>query len=188
MVFVSSPRLGLDADTTDLEALFALPLFARREGCCSRMLLEKNLTCVGHEFKEFRKVIVFDDLHVIMQAVLDGEGIAFLSRDVLGEHLTGGRLVPHHVPGFTHARDRALVLGPHDSLAGPLLEFVKSLFHQFHQPVPEALAGFPAGASAVAPAPHSATGPVPSSPPQPAARTAARRPRASRSGQRSPAL
>jgi DNA-binding transcriptional LysR family regulator len=186
MVFVSSPRLGLEADTTALEALFALPLFARREGCCSRMLLEKNLACAGHDFQEFRKVIVFDDLHVIMQAVLDGEGIAFLSRDVLGDHLTSGRLVPHHVPSFTHVRDRALVLGPHDSLAGPLLQFARSLFGRFGQPMPEALEGPAAPALAGATAPLSGIVPVPASRAQASGRAPARRPTGSRSNQRSP--
>jgi DNA-binding transcriptional LysR family regulator len=188
MVFVSSPRLGLASDTTDLGALFALPLFARREGCCSRMLLEKNLACVGHSFQEFRKVIVFDDLHVIMQAVLDGEGIAFLSRDVLGDHLTSGRLVPHHVPSFTHIRDRALVLGPHDSLAGPLLQFVRSLFGHFGQPMPEALEGLAAPALADSTAPHSGIVPGPSSRAQANRRTSKRRPQGSRSNQRTPVL
>ena len=48
MVFVSGTGLRL-APVPALDALFSIPLYARREGCCSRMLLEKNLSCVGHE-------------------------------------------------------------------------------------------------------------------------------------------
>jgi LysR family transcriptional regulator, transcriptional activator of the cysJI operon len=140
MVFVSSPRLHPGPIEKDFEALFATPLFARREECCSRKILETNLRCVGHDFQEFRKVIVFDDLHVIVKAVLDGDGIAFLSRDVVEEHIESGRLVPHYVPGFTHARDRALVLGSPKPADGPLRRFIAAMFDHFHLPVPDALA------------------------------------------------
>jgi DNA-binding transcriptional LysR family regulator len=140
MVFVSSPRLHPGPIDKDLQALFATPLFARREECCSRRLLESNLKCVGHDFQEFRKVIVFDDLHVIVKAVLNDEGIAFLSRDVVEEHIASGRLVPHYVPGFTHARDRALVITQADQASGPVRQFVASLFDHFNLPVPAPLA------------------------------------------------
>jgi LysR family transcriptional regulator, transcriptional activator of the cysJI operon len=138
MVFVSSPGLAVASTDTSLDALFAIPLFARREGCCSRMLLEKNLVCVGHDFQEFRKVIVFDDLHVIVKAVLNGDGIAFLSRDVVEDHLAAGRLVPHRIPGFTHARDRVLVLGAAVPVEGPVHQFVTALFDHFRVPMPNA--------------------------------------------------
>ncbi len=140
MVFVSSPQLRLASNGEGLDALFATPLFARREECCSRKLLETNLKCIGHDLQEFRKVIVFDDLHVIVKAVLNGEGIAFVSRDVVDEHIAAGRLSPHYVPGFTHARDRALVTTQADQASGPVRQFVASLFDHFSLPVPEPLA------------------------------------------------
>ena len=113
MVFATAPTLAFPETVTDLASLLDTPLYTRREGCCSRMMLENNLSCVGHELQEFKKVIVFDDIHVIVKAVLDGGGLAFLSRDVLEDDLASGRLVAHYVPGFTHARERALIIRPH---------------------------------------------------------------------------
>jgi len=151
MVFVSSPRLGIASPDTTVEALLDTPLFARHEGCCSRVLLEDNLKAVGHELRDFQKVIVLDDLHLVVQAVVEGEGIAFLSRDVLGDHLAAGRLTAHYVPGFRHGRQRALVLNRGVSLDGPSASFVTALFTHFDVRVPSAL--FPdRRATATAPA------------------------------------
>ncbi len=136
MVFASAPELAVPLADTDLRTLFGIPLFTRREGCCSRMMLENNLACLGHDLQEFQKVIAFDDIHVIVKAVLAGEGLAFLSRDVLEDHLASGRLRAHHVPGFTHARERALVLGDTALLSAPLRLFVREVFRHFGLPEP----------------------------------------------------
>jgi DNA-binding transcriptional LysR family regulator len=139
MVFVSSPRLGLASPDTPVGALFETPLYSRHEGCCSRVLLEENLKAVGHQLRDFRQVIVLDDLHLVVQAVVEGEGIAFLSRDVLGEHLAAGRLTAHYVRGFKHGRQRALVLNRGGSLDTASASFVAALFTHFDVRVPPSL-------------------------------------------------
>lgn len=160
MVFVSKPTIGIPSPDTSIETLSDIPLFTRHEGCCSRILLEDNLKAVGHELRDFRNVVVLDDLHLVVQAVVEGEGIAFLSRDVLGEHLAAGRLKAHYVPGFKHARQRALVLNRGGSLDGPSASFVTALFNHFDVRVPLSL--FPdkrAAAPAPVPAPACAIAP-----------------------------
>jgi hypothetical protein len=151
------------------------------------MLLEKNLCCVGREFKEFRKVIVYDDLHVIVRSVLDGDGVAFVSRDIVEEHIAAGRLTAHYVPGFTHARDRRLVISQGAARVAPVRQFVASTFDHFGLPMPEALAG-PAVAASAADGTRPAVAAIAPSPERPAGRTPARRPKGSRSNQRSPVL
>jgi len=141
IVFVSAPALAVSQENTDIRDLFGIPLFTRREGCCSRMTLEDNLASIGHQLQEFHKVIVFDDIHVIVKAVLDGEGLAFLSGDVLADYLAAGRLRAHFVHGFSHARERALILNQAGALGGPILLFVTALFSHFNLPVPAALTG-----------------------------------------------
>jgi DNA-binding transcriptional LysR family regulator len=141
MVFASSPALAVPETTTILQSLLGIPLYTRREGCCSRMMLERNLSCIGHQLDEFKRVIVFDDIHVIVKAVLAGEGLAFLSRDVLQDHLAAGRLRAHYVEGFTHARERAMILNQTGALGGPILHFVTALFDHFSLLVPGALRG-----------------------------------------------
>ena len=86
---------------------------------------------------------MFDDLQVIVKAVLEGQGLSFLSRDVIADHLAAGRLEAHYVPGFQHARERALLLGPVGTASRPLRQFVSVLFEHFDLPVPTALFGSP---------------------------------------------
>jgi len=138
-VFVSSPSLGLASPETTIAALLDIPFFVRREGCCSRLLLEKNLHAVGHDLRDFRRVIVHDDLHLVVQALLDGEGISFLSRDVLGDHLAAGRLLAHRVPGFHHSRQRALALNRPVALDEASSHFVTALFNHFEVLIPDEL-------------------------------------------------
>jgi DNA-binding transcriptional LysR family regulator len=137
--FVSSPSLGLTSPDTTIAALLDIPFFVRREGCCSRLLLESNLHAVGHDLREFRRVVVHDDLHVVVQALLDGEGVSFLSRDVLEDHLAAGRLVAHRVPGFHHSRERALVLERPIALDEASSHFVTALFNHFDVLIPDEL-------------------------------------------------
>lgn len=139
MAFFGAPRFELAEPVVPIEALLDLPLFARREGCCSRIMLEKNLARVGKVFEDFRKTIVVDDLSVVVKAVLDGEGLSYLSRDIAGEYVAGGRLRGHHVAGFEHERQRALVLAQPGLPEGPMAMFVAALFRHFGAPVPAPL-------------------------------------------------
>jgi LysR family transcriptional regulator, transcriptional activator of the cysJI operon len=141
MVFVSAPGLGLPEPEAALDALLPIPLFTRKEGCCSRTFLEGNLRRVGHDLDEFRRIIVLDDLHMVVEAVLRGDGVSFMSRDVLAAHLAAGRLRAHHVAGFQHTRSRALVLARAGDLDGPLGLFVATLFDHFSLPRPADLHG-----------------------------------------------
>jgi DNA-binding transcriptional LysR family regulator len=139
VAFVTSPSLGLASPDTTIPALLDTPFFVRREGCCSRLLLERSLHAVGHDLREFRRVIVHDDLHQIVQAVLDGEGMSFLSRDILEDHLDTGRLLLHRVPGFQHTRQRALVLDRPVALDEASSHFVTALFNHFEVLIPDEL-------------------------------------------------
>jgi LysR family transcriptional regulator, transcriptional activator of the cysJI operon len=139
MIIVTAPGLNVPSPETTVDALLDIPLFTRKEGCCSRTLLENNLKRVGRDIQEFRRIIVCDDLHMVVQAVLQGDAVSFLSRDILAGHLEAGRLKAHHVPGFQHTRSRALVLGRPDTPDGPLGRFVATLFAHFSLPVPEEL-------------------------------------------------
>lgn len=109
MVFISSPQLGLSSEKITIDELVSLPLYGRQEGCCSRIFLEKNLEFIGRDFSEFRKFIVYDDLHLIVKAVTDGDGIAFISSDVIADQLASGALQANKVQGFQHNRQRTLV-------------------------------------------------------------------------------
>jgi DNA-binding transcriptional LysR family regulator len=136
VLFVAAPSVGVPDTIPAIDALLDLPLFTRREGCCSRTLLERGLKAIGRDIRDFRKLIVLDDLHVLVQAVLAGDGVSFLSSDLLSTDLAAGRIRAYRVPGFQHGRKRALVVGqPHDP-AGPLAGLVAAVLAHFDPPRP----------------------------------------------------
>lgn len=124
MVFAASPALDLGGAEITLDRVLATTLYARSEGCCSRTLLQANLARLGRRIEDFRRIVVFDDLHVIVDALLRGEGVAFISTDLVGPHVAAGRLREHRVPGFHHARQRTLVVGDRLAANGPGAAFV----------------------------------------------------------------
>lgn len=111
MVFFSARSLDLPSPETTIETLLRQPLFTRRETCCSRLLLERGLKGLGLNLDAFRSIVVLDDLHVLMETVLNGAGISFLPWDLLTDLVASERARVHVVPGFQHARQRYLVLG-----------------------------------------------------------------------------
>jgi LysR family transcriptional regulator, transcriptional activator of the cysJI operon len=114
MVFISAPSLGLSVPEVSVDDLTPLRLYRRREDCCSGKLLAHNMTAIGRDPREFANLLLYDDLHVIINSVLAGEGIAFISRCLVGSLLGEGRLCEHRVAGFTHERSRTLVYRQHD--------------------------------------------------------------------------
>ena len=76
MIFASSPALAIPAGTIGLEALFAQNIFVRKDGCCSRILLEGNLRAIGRELSDFKSFVVLDDLHMIIQLTREGRGVS----------------------------------------------------------------------------------------------------------------
>ena len=138
VVFASAPSLNIATPETTVEALRDVPLFARREGCCSRTLLEANLKASGYDLRHFRRVIILDDLHLVIQAVLEGGGITFLSKDLVVAHIEAARLKTHKVPGFRHSRKRALVVNRADWRDGAMAHFVSALFAHFALPAIDA--------------------------------------------------
>lgn len=109
MMFVSSPTLNLPTPETPLVNLLQHTLLSRKEGCCSRKFLDFNMAEVGSSTHDFAKIIVLDDLHLIIQSVVAGHGVAFISKGVVAKPLAEGLLVPHYVQGFVHQRCRKLV-------------------------------------------------------------------------------
>jgi len=136
MVFVTAPSLGIESDIADLDVLVQQRLYSRNEGCCSQVFLEMNMKNIGRDSREFKKVIVYDDLHLIIQAVLDGDGIAFISRSVVAKYLEQGSLMTHRVAGFRHNRNRTFVVSNTKSIDTNLMDFVRCIFSTFSLPLP----------------------------------------------------
>lgn len=131
IVFFSAPTLGLSSPETRLEELLEKPLFTRREECCSRILLERGLKGMGLDISAFKKVIILDDLHLLIQTVLEGGGVSFLPLDLLGDHLAAGRVNAHFIQGFQHARQRNLVVNQGEGSPAALTQLLGIIFEHF---------------------------------------------------------
>jgi DNA-binding transcriptional LysR family regulator len=130
MVFAAAPGLRIPA-SAGLDLLFQQTLFSRHEGCCSRTLLANNLRNFGREIGEFRRIVIYDDLHVIVRSLLNGDGIAFISSDIVKKYVADGRLTACRVEGFVHQRKRTFVFNGHlpgESLAEQFTENILQYF------------------------------------------------------------
>ncbi len=136
MIFVSSAKLGIPTGNTDPEALFAQTVFVRKEGCCSRTLLDANLRAIGKDLSDFRNFVAVDDLHMIVQATLEGQGVSFLSRELVQEQIQAGLLCEHRIDGFQHRRNRTLIIheGCNKQSQSPQKYFINVIAARFGLP------------------------------------------------------
>jgi len=110
LAIISAPSLGLSGKDLSLAELMKQRLIARRDGCSSRCLLEENLSKFGKSLNNFQSVVVHDDLSLSIQTTIEGQGVSFLSRHLVKEHLKKGTLLEHTVEGFTYLRSRTIIL------------------------------------------------------------------------------
>jgi DNA-binding transcriptional LysR family regulator len=90
-------------------------------------MLQNNLLKVGRRLEEFARVVVYDDLHVIVEALVRGEGVAFLSSDLVKAHVEAGRLRAYRIPGFRHERRRTIVYGDGVTEGSMVANFVEKI-------------------------------------------------------------
>lgn len=131
VLFVAADSVRIPDPVTCIDVLFDTPIFTRREGCCSRTLLEKGLRDVGRSLKDFRRVIVIDDLPVLIQAIVAGEGVSFLPVDLLVDQISAGRIRAHRIAGFQHGRRRALVLSQPSQKGDPVSHLTDAVMRHF---------------------------------------------------------
>lgn len=109
MVFAAAPSLGIDPLMESINSLLVHTLYGRNDGCCSRILLENNLKTSNHTLQDFKRLIICDDLNIIVRALINGDGIAFISSELVAPYVREGKLVTSKVAGFTHQRHRTFV-------------------------------------------------------------------------------
>lgn len=131
MVFAAAPGLGFDTPIKDIDRLLVHTLFARNDGCCSRILLNNNLKGMNRAVTDFKRLICCDDLNIIIGALVNGEGISFISSKLVEPLIHDGKLVTFRVAGFTHQRRRTLVLNgcfPEQSIGARFLKIICERF------------------------------------------------------------
>jgi len=131
VVFISSPQLALTEGEMSIEQLACFDLYSRNEGCCSSKLLDYNLKRLGRDHTAFNRIIYYDDLHLIINSVLKGYGLAFLSRSVVEKLVTEGALRTHRATGFEHGFKRTLITNNASAskqLLGSFIEEIRKVF------------------------------------------------------------
>jgi DNA-binding transcriptional LysR family regulator len=131
MVFVSAPKLGIPTPVAAVDDLVHRRLYRRREDCCSGKLLAANMASIGRSPSEFGTIMLYDDLHVIIDAVRAGEGIAFISRSLVEKDIEAGVLREHRVEGFCHGRERTLAYRDDVGKSKVMRRFIDSLTEPF---------------------------------------------------------
>ena len=131
LIFVSSPRLGLVETETTIDQFLSYDLYIRKEGCCSSKLLTYNLKNNGKSPADFSRTIVCDDLHLIIKTVCDGNGVTFVSRSLVEQHLREKILCEHRIRGFNHTHHRTLIVNRSYSDNSLLKDFVAGIFKAF---------------------------------------------------------
>ncbi|WP_051293108.1 LysR family transcriptional regulator [Citrifermentans bremense] len=104
MVFISNSAPELTSYDSPLSWLLDNRIIARVEGCSCRDMLSENLHKCSLQLSDFKGVIVCDDLKFMIESVLTGQGIAFVSKALVVDHLDKRRLVAHSIEGFNHFR------------------------------------------------------------------------------------
>jgi DNA-binding transcriptional LysR family regulator len=137
LVFVSSPLLDLGGQSeVTLDQLIKYDLYIRKEGCCSSKLLSFNMKNNGRNCADFARTIVCDDLHLIISTVCEGNGITFVSRSLVIQHLQQGTLREHRIAGFNHTHHRTLIVNTTFAATPLLKDFIDGIFAAFKEPVP----------------------------------------------------
>lgn len=109
VVFVSAPAFDIDEQNVSIDHLITFDIYLRKENCCFTKLLAFNMQNIGRNSNEFVRTIVYDDLHLIINAVCEGSGITFVSRSLVEQHIQQGTLKEHRLPGFRHSQHRTLL-------------------------------------------------------------------------------
>lgn len=125
MLLIASPALGLHAQEVSLESVLQQTICTSNEGCCCRGLLDMTLASLGRAVADFSKSLIYDDLNLIIKAVIDGSGIAYLSRGCVVDYLDNGSLVTLSSRGFGMAFRRSLVIADNHTASREVESLVK---------------------------------------------------------------
>jgi len=136
LAFVSSPGLGLPAPELDLDTLLNMRLLSRKDGCSSKQLVRAGLAGFGKQLEDFNGVVTSDDLHLTCQTVMAGGGVSFMSKDMVKDYLKSGQMIAHHVEGFTHQRNRSVILNRERTNDPLVRSFVNCIFSVLNRPLP----------------------------------------------------
>jgi len=135
-VFASAPGLGIPVGRVDLKRLAPHRLFLKAQNGCAHRFLMRGLEKMGVDGSAFGNLTYYDDLLGLVRQVCEGQGIGFVSRELVAAEAKAGRLKIHRLKGFDHTRPRSLVVPPHFRPTETTGKFLKVFFKSFGLPLP----------------------------------------------------
>lgn len=138
LILVSAHTLNISTGEIDIDDLLSQKLFVCRKGCCSRTLIEYNLSKMNKQVSDLKRCIVIDDLQMILQLTREGQGMSFLPRDFVQELIDAGLLREHYVEGFQHHRKRTIITysGCSHLQSLPIKCFIEKIHAHFNETPP----------------------------------------------------
>lgn len=122
MVFISAHEADQKVRQNPLTWLLQNCLITRIEGCSCRDLLSANLQKYGLNLSDFKSIVVYDDLRLTIDSVIEGGGIAFVSKALVNDYIKRGQLYEYRVNEFQHSRKVTIALKP-NKLNDPHIQF-----------------------------------------------------------------
>lgn len=150
MVFVSAPTLQITESVISVERIAAERLYLKTHNGCAYRFLRRSLRLIGHEIETFRNLAYFDDLAVVVRQVVGGNGLGFVSRDLVTRELENGLLRVHRVEGFDHHRPRTLLISPRIRPSAITVRFIQTFFETLGMEPPATLLPTPSDSAAMA--------------------------------------
>ncbi|PIV80600.1 LysR family transcriptional regulator [bacterium CG17_big_fil_post_rev_8_21_14_2_50_64_8] len=145
MLFASAPSLHLDQSTVTMEDLARYPLFLKAPHGCAYRFIQSGLRSLGHSMDVLPNLAFYDDLPGLIQQVVAGMGIGFLSRTLIGAELEAGKLRIHRMEGLNQFRQRTLLLAPGRETKPLIRDFIAAIFVELGAVVPVEFSSSPNG-------------------------------------------
>lgn len=136
LVFAVATHEDFAEQEFQIEDLFKYPLLCCSEGCCTTVILEKNLKSKGFSFSQYRHVVEITDLDMFIKSLLSGTGVGFISLALIKPFVNSGQLKAFCIPGFIHQRNRSLVLSEKSMNCDLSKQFTEHIVDHFNSPPP----------------------------------------------------
>lgn len=139
MVFVSAPDLGIPRGQVSLKQLVPHRLFLKAQNGCAHRFLMKGMERMGEDVSAFTNLTYYDDLRGLLRQVCEGQGIGFVSKELVAEEAKAGLVKTHRLRGFDHMRSRSLVMPHRFRPTATASRFLQVFFTSFGLPLPPEL-------------------------------------------------
>lgn len=133
MVFAAASNIDFSSEHPQLEELFKHSFLSCGNGCCTRVIFERNLDSRGYTKENFKQFIEISDLDTLLQSLVSGVGIAFLPLVLISNFVKNGQLKTYQFDDFVHYRNRSLIIPSKAMDCGLACRFAEQIVAYFDE-------------------------------------------------------